>query len=369
MSNKISIKRQKVLLTPLLQDTIKNLRKKYNKRGDDLSKQLKKGASYISQIENGKIKEIEFDSLLEIFHLILNMPNESFFNFMNDYINEIIKNNNKKKLVYEDWIHIFILQEKQFSLTDNIILFIKSKLEKLEKSPDDLVDKINENNQLDNWVDKRSYIPNKVYVNATSSGLYESEEFDTTIWVRYALDKDLIKNILNHNISTINYVNMYAIFRNLFEFEDNTPSSVHKKTEQIMLDNNFLNTFEQFDFLHSISRKGFLNPPEENTFTFYDDLIINYHEKYVNLKKQVFDELDFAFAQYYNKDSAYSCEKMEKVLENLSTDAGLVVAILSSQINSIPKIVRHDFFESYKNLLEQYIEMKIEEWRIKSFSL
>jgi hypothetical protein len=52
---------------------------------------------------------------------------------------------------------------------------------------------------------------------------------------------------------------------------------------------------------------------------------------------------------------------MEKVLENLSTDAGLVVAILSSQINSIPKIVRHDFFESYKNLLEQYIEMKIDE--------
>ena len=91
MSNKISIKRQKVLLTPLLQDTIKNLRKKYNKRGDNLSKQLQKGASYISQIENGKIKEIEFDSLLEIFHLILNMPNESFFNFMNDYINEIIK--------------------------------------------------------------------------------------------------------------------------------------------------------------------------------------------------------------------------------------------------------------------------------------
>ena len=48
LSNKISIKRQKVLLTPLLQDTIKNLRKKYNKRVDNLSKQLQKGASYIS---------------------------------------------------------------------------------------------------------------------------------------------------------------------------------------------------------------------------------------------------------------------------------------------------------------------------------
>ena len=31
-------------------------------------------------------------------------------------------------------------------------------------------------------------------------GYNESEEFDTIIWVRYALDKDLINNILNHNI-------------------------------------------------------------------------------------------------------------------------------------------------------------------------
>ena len=46
---------QKVSLTPLLKNTIKTLRKERNKRGDIISKQLGKGASYISQIENNKI--------------------------------------------------------------------------------------------------------------------------------------------------------------------------------------------------------------------------------------------------------------------------------------------------------------------------
>ena len=57
------IQKQKVRLTDLLRDTIKDLRKTYNKRGDVLSKELDRGASYVSQLENGKIRDIEFDLL------------------------------------------------------------------------------------------------------------------------------------------------------------------------------------------------------------------------------------------------------------------------------------------------------------------
>ena len=41
-------------LTENLRSTIRDLRKKKKKRGDELSKELGKGASYISQIENGR---------------------------------------------------------------------------------------------------------------------------------------------------------------------------------------------------------------------------------------------------------------------------------------------------------------------------
>ena len=74
--------KQRVALTELLQNTIKDLRKQYNKRGDILSKELGKGASYISQIENGKIKEIDFDSLMNIFRAIFSSTEGNFIKLL-----------------------------------------------------------------------------------------------------------------------------------------------------------------------------------------------------------------------------------------------------------------------------------------------
>ena len=67
------IQKQKVKLTDLLRDTIKDLRKTYNKRGDILSKEIDRGASYVSQLENGKIKDIEFDLLNLMFQHIVGL--------------------------------------------------------------------------------------------------------------------------------------------------------------------------------------------------------------------------------------------------------------------------------------------------------
>ena len=76
------MQKQKVRLTDLLRDTIKDLRKTYNKRGDVLSKELDRGASYVSQLENGKIKDIEFDLLDTMFQRIIGLSGD----YYNDYI-------------------------------------------------------------------------------------------------------------------------------------------------------------------------------------------------------------------------------------------------------------------------------------------
>ena len=52
-----------VQLTAYLRSILKDLRKNSNLRGDTLSKELKKGASYLYQIEAGKIKETSLDNL------------------------------------------------------------------------------------------------------------------------------------------------------------------------------------------------------------------------------------------------------------------------------------------------------------------
>ena len=77
-------------LTENLRSTIRDLRKSKKKRGDELSKELGKGASYISQIENGKIKEIDFSLLNEIFKRITDLPKDEYVKYIDNLIDNSI---------------------------------------------------------------------------------------------------------------------------------------------------------------------------------------------------------------------------------------------------------------------------------------
>lgn len=348
-------KKQKVIITELLQNTIKKMRKDNNKRGDELSKQLGRGASYISQIENNKIKEIEFDILIQIFETILNLSNTAFNEYMNNYINGILINISKNELIKENWIHLFIVQEIEFDITDFAVDFLKNKLEELNKTPQDLVRIINKNAQLDEiFYEMTRYTPNKAYINASCTGSYTDDEYDLTIRVYYDMEENFVSKIISKTIRSINYINMYTIFFNLFKLETDHLPEVYEKTSKIMYDNNFFDTFDTFDILHQTKK---INDPETNTgvpFNFYDELIINYQEKYSNLKKELFEKLEFALQQYYDANSAYSCEKMEEIMRNMESDAGLIMAILSSPLYNLPQFTRHNFVNEYRKLLNHF---------------
>ena len=234
MSIKSISLRQKVSLTPLLKNTIKTLRKERNKRGDIISKQLGKGASYISQIENNKIKEIEFDIVMKIFQTILDMSGTLYINYMCNRIKAIIAETSPKQLVQENWIHIFLAQELSYDIDVWVVSFIDNKLEELQISPEELVKKINENSILQQFSDKGNIlIPNKAYVYVAHIDYYSENEYDFNISVKYMLPYDYLSNILTRKITTINYINMYDIFENLFLEESNhiITSYIYEKTK------------------------------------------------------------------------------------------------------------------------------------------
>lgn len=363
MAKPISYRKQKVDVTPLLQNSIKQMRKEFNKRGDVLSKDLEKGASYISQLENGKIKEIEYDFLLEIFRTITAMPKDAFINYFVKFINSIISScESKKSLMYEYWIHIFVVQDMPHSITPWIRQFIEKKLSVTGHTPEELVREINIHGGRRNTLSTNSdLIPNKAYVSAYSdrSGIID-DTFSLYVHASYRLDSNYISDILANTITSINYLNMKEIFKSLFLFESSDDlASAHEKTEKIMKDNSFYDTFEIFDSLTGTESSD-ITIDTENTstddFTFYDDLILNYREKYSELKSELFDRMDYALEHYYTNSHEYSCEVMEKILKNLNSDAGLVLALLSSSTYKIPRDNRHFFVEKYRELLKHYSE-------------
>ena len=135
-------------LTENLRHTIRDLRKEKKKRGDELSKEIGKGASYISQIENGKIKEIDFDLLNEIFHKITDLSDKQYEDFMNKLLDETSSHLTKDELQHEKWMHQFNHEIRKFPITDSLVDFIQNKLNELHYTPEEFVDIINENRGL-----------------------------------------------------------------------------------------------------------------------------------------------------------------------------------------------------------------------------
>ena len=347
--------KQKVNVTLLLQNALKQLRKEFNKRGDILSKELGKGASYISQLENGKIKEIEYDFLMEIFQTITCMSGDAFINYFSNFIDKVLLScKNKEALEPECWIHIFIVQDIKYPISNWIISFIKNKLGELHQSPENLVEKINTDGFRNRYSPTMDYIPNKAYV-STSSGQLDAfdDSFSVYIFASFNLDKYYISDILCGKINSINYMTMQIIFETLFLLESDHGAIAKTKTAKIMKDNHFFDTYEKYDLLFS-NNKSEEEIINSNEFIFYDDLILNYQKKYKELKKELFEKMDDSLSRYYSANQAYSCEAMEKILKNFRSDAGLVLALLNSPLYKLPLEERPYFLKAYKNLLENY---------------
>lgn len=360
MAKQISYRKQKVNVTSLLQNSLKQMRKEFNKRGDTLSKELGKGASYISQLENGKIKEIEYDFLLDIFHTITGMSEDPFMSYFIKFINSVISScKTKESLLYEYWIHIFVVQDVPHPITPWIKDFIENKLSTSGHTPEDLVKDINRihgrRNSLSSYDD---LLPNKAYVSADVDRSSILETFSLYINASYNLDKDYISDILTNKTDSINYMNMKIIFETLFVFEDSLDlAGAYEKTLKVMKDNQFYDTFELFD---SFSLGESPNNTKEgknvtpNEFRFYDNLVLNYREKYSQLKDELFEKLDYALQQYYSANHAYSCEVMEIIMKNMNSDPGLVLALLSSSLYKIPLNNRNFFIDDYRELINSY---------------
>lgn len=349
------IQKQKVQLTKLLRDKIRDLRKSYNKRGDVLSKELDRGASYISQLENGKIRDIEFDLLDSLFQHIIGLSGNDYESYITKYIYNIISNTQSKDLLYkEEWIHIFVMQKFQYNIPNQLVQIIEKKLLQIDYSPEQLVKKINQNPFQHYWSDTKRE-ENKLYVTIYGED-YDNYFIYTDI--TYSFPLDYVAKILSKTITKISYIYMDGILRILYYVENEDTAGSIKKAKKILFDNNFFDTIEIFENTHKLSHiqqpLNLTATGNEDIFTFYDDVIVNYNEKYNQLKKTALEKLEYAFDRYKEEHTSYACETLEKIIDNMNDDLGLITAIISSPINSLPRNLRQDFWDDFKELLKKY---------------
>ncbi|RHV20485.1 XRE family transcriptional regulator [Blautia sp. OM05-6] len=332
-------------LTENLRSTIRDLRKSKKKRGDELSKELGKGASYISQIENGKIKEIDFALLNKIFRKITDLSDDEYAEYMDNLIDDSMAHMTKEEIEREEWIHQFNFEIRKFPIPDTLITYIKEQLEKLNVTPSEFVQIINKNRPLDPSM-AESLEPNKLKIEIvdTSKNSYISRTL-----IKFDLPETLIDDILSKKILSINYITMQGILYNILLSEGYPEESIHESVRTLLRENGFLTLQERNKLIHdNISEKQSKN----EDFTFYDVQPTDYDKKYVTLKREINENFDFI----RDKDLLYAIEKLEKLLRNMNFDLGLVIAIMSSPLAKLPDDKKKDFWKDYTALLKSYIK-------------
>ena len=129
----------------------------------------------------------------------------------------------------------------------------------------------------------------------------------------------------------------------------------------LQVDNAFFNAIELYDKFHDAA-KPIPESSTNNLFAHYDDLVVNYSNKFERLKKEVLGEIEYALNNYYHYgQEANTLYKMEEMLKNVNTnttygDLGLIMAILSSPIYEVNIQDRDWFWEQYKEILNKFIE-------------
>lgn len=358
------LKKQKVPLTECLRNTIKNLRKEYDKNGILLSKELNRGASYISQIESGKIKDIEYNMIHNIIQHIINIYNDEYDIYIKNYILNTIKTLTKEKYYSELWIHTYILQDMTIDIPDDLLDFIKEKMNIANCDSAKLVEQINSSTSglSHSSLESLGYMKGKLILKTFYGNTSISNAKEIMI---YDLPENYVDQVISKKISSISYLNMKGILDALHQLLPvDYCIETSYSSDSILFNHGFFHSKELYDQINNNSQPTTSSSsPKTNTdktIIFYDDIQVNYDKKFNDLKKEALEKIAYACDAYKEENPAYACDKIEQIINNLNYDLGLIISILSSDLNNLHVPSKRLFWEEYKSLVQKFSKNPID---------
>lgn len=324
-----------IKITDKLRETIKEKRKERQIRGDFLSKELGMGASYISQIENGRTSRIDVDILHKIFKKIINLPEEQFNDFMTELLQDLSIELSEKDIEEEHWMMVFDLKYRKLPIPDELVTYILEKLSLLEMTPENLINEVNKNKFLEDK-DSKNKEKNKPYPEIKDNKIIGYS-------IRFNLETDFLDKIINKHITKIDYITMEGIIFNLIYFELKNEEETRKKTDEIL---------HQYDFYTILDRNRIIEQyakeklEKKESFKLYElDPV-----KYIRDYGKIFDEIKKHFNTAREFDIEYSLKQIAVLNKNLESDAGFMFALFGFPFYKLDKVSRETKLEVLKEI-------------------
>ncbi|MDR3600352.1 MAG: hypothetical protein P4L49_07720 [Desulfosporosinus sp.] len=317
-----------ITVTDELINIIKTERKQREFKSNELSSNLKKNTSFISQLENGKIKQLDLDVFFKIFETLI--PDErNRSEFVNDLLKKLSVKLTDDEIKKQLWMATFDLQYRLIVVPEEIIQFLIDKIDMLKLknfTTKDIINLINLNEGLDELQNLKE---NQVYAETDNGELVYS--------IKFKLEGSLIDNIINKNQRKINYINLLGIINAIFKLEGYTREESVDLSKQILYENKFYTLIERDSIIKRKNR----------------DLLSEPDQEFIKLKDMLLNRIDFLG----NKDVEYINKRLSVLLNNLKDEVTLTLAVIGVplvDLNEVDISVKKKFICEFKEMIQKY---------------
>ncbi|OCZ49731.1 hypothetical protein [Dehalobacter sp. TeCB1] len=318
-----------ITVTEELINTIKSERKLRKFKSTELSSKLKKNTSFISMLENGRVKELD----LEVFYLIFEtlIPDKtSRSEFVNELINTLSVKLTESEIKKQVWMKTFDLQYRLIVIPDNIIKFLLEKIDSYKEkniTTKTIIDKINSNEGVPQSENLKE---NRVYINHGKNGNFRFK-------IKFKLEDDYLDQIINRNTEKINYITLLGIINAIYLIDGYSIEEAYTLANEFLYKNKFYNLIERYSIF------------EQND----ENLLSDQDKKFLGLREGLIQQINFLS----DKDVGYINQRIEILLNNLDKVPVLTLAILGINLSDLKVIDREkqrEFLLEYKDLIVKY---------------
>lgn len=330
----------KVNITKELAEKIKELRVNNKVKAIDLADHIKKSPAYITKLENGDIKTLDYEELLIVFNFI--SKDEEDFGKIIDKLSL------EPDLIEQTWFVNFDTVTRKIPVSNDLVDYINKKISDLELNISFVVNYVNQNEDLSDFNDKYNIDISKFKSNYWHT--YENLEGKISSFIRMELNLNEIIGILDKKIDTSNYVTIQSILYNLFRLEYGLNAPLNDEDNE-RIKKEVIKILNSYKFYSSIEKNRVL----ENAVTKqeFDSLLNEFDLTNMKLINEFLNYIRF-LSEFNIK---YTNEKMVLVNKNYNWDASYLLSISSLpfyELDNISNSLKKNLLEDIKNIIETY---------------
>ncbi|MBQ9197917.1 MAG: helix-turn-helix transcriptional regulator [Clostridia bacterium] len=343
----------KVVVDKKLSDTLKAMRLERSIQAKELAEKWGKTASYISKLENGIVKSIDYQELIKCLRIIVGKNSD-------EYIDELVKTVNYKFSASEIdellWMDNFDMVFRRIPIPTDYVSCINNMMIENGITVTQLVDQINTNEFMPKQLRENEKIPTNIWMH-DSGGTY----------IKMSVDYNAMENMLSREKKKQNYVFLLATTLYLFRLIDYASIETYAITsdQYSELKKKATEYLETYKIYTSFRKQAVIS--QANSSREIEEKLSQHDKDNLKIVRDVYEGIAF-FSDF---DVASANILLKQFNANMQWDSPFIMEIAGmpfSELGNCSHRIKQDIINQIRKILDDTLEIPENERRMEKYS-